>query len=391
MSEEPIRRPDRFLVFGSPAIEEAEIAEVVACLRSGWLGTGPKVQRFEEDFRRYQQAEHAVAVSSCTAALHLSLLASGVRPGDEVITTPLTFCATVNAIIHAGATPVLADVDPSSMNIDPDRVQEKVTPRTRALIPVHFAGRPCEMDRLMEIAGRSRLKVIEDCAHAIETRYRGRPAGSFGEFGCFSFYVTKNVITGEGGMVLAKNESDAARVMTLALHGMSRDAWKRFSDEGYKHYFVLEAGFKYNMMDLQAAIGIHQLRRVEENLLRRQQIWRRYDQAFATLPVVRPAPPEPNTRHALHLYTLLIDEQRTGIGRDDFLAAMTRQNIGVGVHYLSIPEHPFYREAFGWKLDDTPHATRIGRQTVSLPLSARLTREDVDDVIAAVRRCLAPR
>jgi dTDP-4-amino-4,6-dideoxygalactose transaminase len=391
VTDAPIRPADRFLVFGSPVIEEAEIAEVVASLRSGWLGTGPKVHRFEEDFRRYQHAQHAVAVSSCTAALHLSLLASGLRPGDEVITTPLTFCATVNAIIHAGATPVLADVDPNTMNIDPDRVQEKITPRTRALIPVHFAGRPCPMDRLMEIAGRFRLQVIEDCAHAIETRYRGRPAGTFGEFGCFSFYVTKNVITGEGGMVLVKNETAAARIMTLALHGMSRDAWKRFSDEGYKHYFVLEAGFKYNMMDLQAAIGIHQLQRVEPYWRRRQQIWRRYDEAFAALPVVRPAPPEPETRHALHLYTLLIDEARTGVKRDDFLEAMTRQNVGVGVHYLSIPEHPFYRERFGWKPDDTPHATRIGRQTVSLPLSAKLSDEDVNDVIAAVHRCLAPR
>jgi dTDP-4-amino-4,6-dideoxygalactose transaminase len=231
--------------------------------------------------------------------------------------------------------------------------------------------------------------VIEDCAHAIETRHRGRPAGSFGAFGCFSFYVTKNVVTGEGGMVLARHAHDAARIKTLALHGMSQDAWKRFSDEGYKHYTVVEAGFKYNMMDLQAAIGIHQLQRVEQNWLRREQIWRRYDQAFAALPVVRPAPPEPDTRHALHLYTLLIDEERTGVGRDAFLEAMTRQNVGVGVHYLSIPEHPYYRERFGWKPDDTPQATRIGRQTVSLPLSAGLSDPDVDDVIAAVRRCLA--
>ncbi|HEY8156671.1 MAG TPA: DegT/DnrJ/EryC1/StrS family aminotransferase [Myxococcota bacterium] len=389
MTRAPIRPADRFLVFGAPALEEAEIAEVVATLRSGWLGTGPKVHRFEEDFKRYQQAEHAVAVSSCTAALHLSLLASGLAPGDEVITTPLTFCATVNAIIHAGAKPVLADVDPATMNIDPDRVQEKITPRTRALVPVHFAGRPCRMDRLMEIAASRQLQVIEDCAHAIEARYRGRPAGSFGAFGCFSFYVTKNVITGEGGMVLARREADAARIMMLALHGMSRDAWRRFSDDGYKHYAVLEAGFKYNMMDLQAAIGIHQLGRVEENLKHRQRIWRRYDQAFEALPVVRPAPPEPDTRHALHLYTLLIDEQRTGVSRDAFLEAMTRQNIGIGVHYLSIPEHPYYRETFGWKPDDTPHATRIGRQTVSLPLSPKLSERDVDDVIAAVHRCLA--
>jgi dTDP-4-amino-4,6-dideoxygalactose transaminase len=389
MTRAPVRSPDRFLVFGAPAIEEAEIAEVVASMRAGWLGTGPKVHRFEEDFKRYQQAAHAVAVNSCTAALHLSLLASELRPGDEVITTPLTFCATVNAIIHAGATPVLADVDPRTMNIDPDRVEERITSRTRALVPVHFAGRPCEMDRLMSIAQRRDLRVIEDCAHAIETRFQGRPAGSFGAFGCFSFYVTKNVVTGEGGMVVARNDRDAARIMTLALHGMSRDAWKRFSDGGYEHYHVLEAGFKYNMMDLQAAIGIHQLERVEPYWQRRLEIWRRYDQAFADLPIELPAPPAPDTRHALHLYTLLVDEARTGIARDDFLRAMTRQNVGVGVHYLSIPEHPYYREAFGWKPEDFPHAMRIGRQTVSIPLSARLSDDDVGDVIAAVRRCLA--
>jgi dTDP-4-amino-4,6-dideoxygalactose transaminase len=392
MSEAPpVRPPGQFLVFGAPALEEAEIAEVVASLRSGWLGTGPKVERFERDFERYQGAGHAVAVSSCTAALHLSLLASGIGPGDEVITTPLTFCATVNAIIHAGATPVLADVDPRSMNLDPERVQEKITPRTRALVPVHFAGRACAMDRLMEIASRRGLQVIEDCAHAIETRHRGRPAGSFGEFGCFSFYVTKNVMTGEGGMVLARIEAGADRIKRLALHGMSRDAWKRFSDEGYKHYYVMEAGFKYNMMDLQAALGIHQLARVEASWRRRQEIWRRYDQAFAGLPVVRPAPPEPDTRHALHLYTLLIDQERCGVSRDAFLEAMTRQNIGVGVHYLSIPEHPYYQETFGWKPEETPQAVRIGRQTVSIPLSAGLADRDVEDVITAVRRCLAPR
>ena len=391
MSDGPVRPPDRFLVFGAPMLEEAEIAEVVASLRSGWLGTGPKVERFERDFERYQGAGRAVAVSSCTAALHLSLLASRIGPGDEVITTPLTFCATVNAIIHAGATPVLADVDPRSMNLDPERVEERISPRTRALVPVHFAGRACAMDRLMEIASRRGLQVIEDCAHAIETRFRGRPAGSFGEFGCFSFYVTKNVMTGEGGMVLARSEAGADRIKRLALHGMSRDAWKRFSDEGYKHYYVMEAGFKYNMMDLQAAIGIHQLARVEASWQRRQQIWQRYDRAFAGLPVGLPTPPEPDTRHALHLYTLLIDKEKCGISRDAFLEAMTRQNIGVGVHYLSIPEHPYYRETFGWKPEETPQAARIGRQTVSIPLSAGLADRDVEDVITAVRRCLAPR
>lgn len=372
-----------FLIFGSPLIEEAEIEEVIKTLRSGWIGTGPKVAKFEQDFMRYKVAKHAAALNSCTAALHLSILAAGIRPGDEVITTPMTFCATINAIIHAGATPVLADIDPKTMNIDPDEVEKRITPKTRAILPVHFAGRSCNMDALMDIAGRNNLKVIEDCAHAIETEYRGRKAGTFGDFGCFSFYVTKNVITGEGGMVLAKKEEDIARIKVLGLHGMSKDAWKRFSDEGFKHYAVVECGFKYNMMDLQAAIGIHQLRRVEKYWSRRQKIWRIYNEAFADLPVGLPAEPEPETRHAYHLYTLLIDEAKTGISRDSFLNAMTKQNIGIGVHYLSIPEHPYYQHTFRWRPEDYPDALKIGRQTVSIPLSAKLSDEDVDDVIRA--------
>jgi len=253
---------DSFLVFAAPSIEQAEIDEVVATMRSGWLGTGPRVSEFEARMARYKDSPHAVALNSCTAALHLSLLAAGVGPGDEVVTTPMTFCATVNAIVHAGATPVLADVDPATMNIDPDAVESVITPRTRAILPVHFAGRPCDMDRLCAIVDRGGFKMIEDCAHAIETRYRGKSAGTFGDFGCLSFYVTKNLVTGEGGMVLARHERDAARIKMLGLHGMSKDAWKRFSDDGYKHYYVMEAGFKYNMMDLQAAIGLHQLDRL---------------------------------------------------------------------------------------------------------------------------------
>lgn len=388
MAQSPVRPKDRFLVFGAPAIEDAEIREVVASMKSGWLGTGPKVAQFENDFRLYKDAKHAVAVSSCTAALHLSILAAEIKLGDEVITTAMTFCATVNAIIHAGATPVLVDVDPRTMNIDPEQVKAKVTTGTRAIIPVHFAGRPCDMDALTGIAERHQLKVIEDCAHAIETECKERKAGTFGDFGCFSFYVTKNVVTGEGGMVLTRREEDAARIKMLALHGMSKDAWKRFSDEGYKHYQAVECGFKYNMMDLQAAIGIHQLARIEQNWLRRQAIWNRYQQALADLPITLPATTAPKTRHAYHLYTILVDEARAGISRDRFLDAMTAQNIGVGVHYLSIPEHPYYQWTFGWRPEDYSNAMRIGRQTVSLPLSAKLTDEDVEDVIEAVRRIL---
>jgi dTDP-4-amino-4,6-dideoxygalactose transaminase len=385
---EPVRPKERFLVFGSPLIADEDIDEVVGSLRSGWIGTGPKVARFEREFAAYQGVEHAVALNSCTAALHLSLLAAGVGPGDEVITTPLTFCATVNAIIHAGATPVLADVDPATMNIDPAAVAALVTPRTRAILPVHFAGRPCDMDALMAIVGQHRLVLIEDCAHAIETEYQGRKVGTFGDFGCFSFYVTKNVVTGEGGMVVARREADAARIRILGLHGMSKDAWKRFGDEGYKHYQVVEAGFKYNMMDLQASLGLHQLERVESMWHRRQAIWRRYDAELADLPVTLPLPPAADTRHGLHLYTILIDESRTELSRDAFLDAMTAHNIGVGVHYLGIAEHPYYHDRFGWRPDAFPHATRIGRQTVSIPLSAKLTDADVDDVIAAVHRIL---
>jgi len=377
-----------FLVFGQPRIERAEIDEVVACMESGWLGTGPKVARFEANFLAYKGAQYAAAVNSCTAALHLSILAAGLQPGDEVITTPMTFCATVNAIIHAGATPVLADVDPRTMNIDPERVKEKITGKTKALVPVHFAGRACDMDSLMEIAKNHKLKIIEDCAHAIETEYHGQKAGNFGDFGCFSFYVTKNVITGEGGMVLAKDAEDIARIKVLALHGMSKDAWKRFSDEGYKHYQVVECGFKYNMMDLQAAIGIHQLQAVEKNWVRRQEIWDRYNEAFADLPIVLPPEPEPETRHAYHLYSIRVDKQKCGISRDQFLDAMTAEKIGVGVHYLSIPEHPYYRETFGWRPEDYPNAMQIGRETVSLPISAKLSDSDVEDVINSVRKVL---
>lgn len=381
---------EEFLVFGAPVIEEAEIAEVADSLRARWLGTGPKVARFEAAFAAYKGVPEAqvAAVNSCTAALHLSMIAAELEPGDEVITTAMTFCATVNAILHAGAVPVLADIDPRTGNLDPAAVEAAITPRTRALLPVHFAGRPCDMDRLLEIARRHDLRVIEDCAHAIETEYRGSKAGTSGDFGCFSFYATKNVATGEGGMVIARDSEAVGRVKTLALHGLSRDAWRRYSDSGYKHYYAVGSGFKYNMMDLQAAIGIHQLARVEANWLRRWEVWRRYQETFADLPVTRPAEPEPGTRHALHLYTLSIDEERCGISRDAFLEAITARKIGVGVHYLSIPEHPFYQERFDWRPEHFPHAMRLGRQTVSLPLSAGLSVRDVSDVIEAVREIL---
>ena len=387
-TNDPVRSPDRFLVFGKPTIEQDEIREVVASMESGWLGTGPKVHQFENDFAAQAGVPNAVAVSSCTAALHLSMLAAGLEPGDEVITTPMTFCASVNAILHAGLTPKLVDVDRRTGCIDAAQLEAAVGPRTRAVLPVHYAGRACDMDALLAVKERHGLAMIEDCAHAIETTYKGRRAGTFGDFGCFSFYATKNITTGEGGMVIAQSEEQLARIKVLALHGMSKDAWKRYSDEGYKHYQCVELGFKYNMMDIQAAIGLHQLPRVMRWWERRQEIWQRYDAEFADTPLETPAPPEPDTIHAYHLYTLLVDEAACGISRDQFLTAMTRENIGVGVHYLSIPEHPYYQERFGWRPEDTPAAMEIGRRTLSLPLSPGLSDADVDDVIAAVKKVL---
>lgn len=378
----------QFLVFGAPLIEEEDIEEVVACLRSGWIGTGPRVAQFEADFAAYKgaTASHAAAVNSCTAALHVSMVAAGLDAGAEVITTPLTFCATVNAIVHAGLTPVLADIDPVSHCIDPAAIEAAITPRTQAILPVHFAGRSCDMDAIMQIANKHGLAVIEDCAHAIETTWKGRPAGTFGDFGCFSFYVTKNVVTGEGGMILGRSEAHIARAKMLALHGMSKDAWHRFGDKGYKHYQVVETGFKYNMMDLQAALGLGQLRRVEANWRRRQAVWLQYMHALADLPIGLPASVDAaQSRHAYHLYTVQIDGARARTDRDTFLNGMNAVGIGTGVHYLSLAEHPVYQQRFGWRAEQWSNAMRVGRQTVSLPLSAKLENADTDRVIEAVR------
>lgn len=376
-----------FIVFGEPQIETAEIEEVVATMESHWLGTGPKVAQFESDFADYRNIDKTkvAALNSGTAALHLALLASGVGKGDEVIVPAMTFCATINAVIHAGATPVLADVDPASMNLNPADVERHISPRTRAILPVHFAGRPCDMDALMDIARQYDLKVIEDCAHAIETEYKGQKVGTFGDFGCFSFYVTKNLTTGEGGMLIAKRDEDIARIKMLALHGMSKDAWHRFGDDGYKHYQVIGAGFKYNMMDLQAAIGIHQLKRIDDNLEKRAKVWNAYQTAFSDLEITRPNNGDINMKHAHHLYTILIDKNKTGISRDEFLNEMTKAGIGVGVHYTSIAEHPYYKKNFGFETDDYPVSKRIGEQTVSIPLSAALSDSDSMRIITSVK------
>jgi dTDP-4-amino-4,6-dideoxygalactose transaminase len=378
---------DDFIVFGRPEILTAEIEEVEACLKSAWLGTGPRVAQFESSFADYKNVsdDRVAAVNSCTAALHISMIAAGLSSGDEVITTPLTFCSTVNAIIHSGATPVLADVDSVTMNISPSEIKKAITERTKAIVPVHFAGRPCEMDKIMAIASEFNLKVIEDCAHSIEGEFKGKKCGTIGDFGCFSFYVTKNVVTGEGGMIVAKNSTDIERAKVLALHGMTKDAWHRFSDSGYKHYQVVECGFKYNMMDIQAAIGIHQLARADINWQKRKRIWNLYRNSFRDLPLILPSEPAEDTRHACHLFTPAVDPARTSLTRDEVLDSLTELGIGTGVHYLSIPEHPYYRSRFGWEPETWPVAKTIGRTTFSLPLGTSLTDSQVNRVIRSVK------
>ena len=299
----PVRKD--YLIFGSPDLREDDIQAVTATLRSGWIGTGPKVAAFEEAFRTYVGAKYAMALNSCTAGLHLAMIAVGVKPGDEVVTCPMTFASTANVITHLGARPVFVDCDRETLCIDPAQVPARITAKTRALVPIHFAGRAADMTRLRALAAEHEVRLVEDAAHAIETIHRGEKIGAIGDCTVFSFYVTKNVVTGEGGMVTTDDPEIADWIKVAGLHGLSRDAWKRYSDEGFKHYEVIFPGFKYNMMDIQASLGIPQLARAEENLTRRETIWARYAEAFAELPLRIPPEPATGDRHARHLFVIL--------------------------------------------------------------------------------------
>jgi len=362
------------LIFGEPLIEKEEIDEVVDTLKSGWIGTGAKVRKFEQDFAAYKGVPDALAVNSCTSALHLCLESLNLLPHHEVIVPTMTFSATAEAVLYTGAHLVLVDCDKNG-NIDPKDVWKKISPYTKAIVVVHYTGRPVDMDSIMQIAEKYGLWVIEDCAHAIETEYKGRKAGTIGDFGCFSFYATKNVTTAEGGMVISsKFILDNMRITSL--HGMSKDAWRRKGKE-FQHYQITKLGFKYNMTDIQASLGIHQLARVERNWKRRQEIWNKYNEAFEKLEKVETPAPVENGRHAYHLYTILVPNRKI------FIEKMLEMNIGVGIHYRALHLHPFYKR-FGYKQWDFPNASRISAMTVSLPLSPKMTDKDVDDVIEAV-------
>ena len=378
-------RLDTFLPFHRPSIGEEEIAEVVDTLRSGWLTLGPKTQRFEEKFAAYVGAKHAIAVSSCTAALHLMLQALDLKPGDEVITSPYTFSATVASILYAGATPVLADTGPDWPNIDPKSVEAKITPRTKAILPVHFAGAPCDMDALARLAERSGATLFEDAAHALPAAYKGRRVGTLSRATAFSFYAGKNMTTGEGGMVTTDDSVLAEDVRMRRLHGISRDAWKRYSAEGSWYYEVMRLGFKYNMTDINAAIGLHQLDKLDGFHRRRLALVALYDELLAEVPgIVRPQPPADGDS-AWHLYIVRIEPAEM---RDKVIESLKADNIGTSVHFIPVHHHPFYQERLGCKESESPNATRLYRGAISLPLFPAMREEEVGAVVRSLVRVM---
>ena len=379
-----------FIPFHVPSVGEEEINEVVATLRSGWLTSGPRAAQFEQEFREYVGALHALAVNSCTAGLHLALAGLRIGPGDEVITTPLTFCATVNTILHVGATPVLADVNRDG-NIDPASIEERITERTRCLLPVHFAGLPCDMAAIGALARARGLFVVEDAAHAVGSHYRGVPIGAprrgdpETDAVAFSFYATKTMTTGEGGMVTTPHEQLAETMRTLCLHGISKDAWNRYADRGSWHYEVFESGFKYNLSDIQAAIGIHQLRKLETFIAARARLADLYRTALEPVDEIELPPTRGDVRHSWHLYAIRLKLEALTIDRKAFIDALTTRGIGASVHFIPIPLHPFFRPYANRPENACPRALALYPRLVSLPLYPMMTEEHVNRVVSAIK------
>lgn len=375
---------ETFLPYALPFIGEEEIAEVVDTLRSGWLSSGPKVKQFEQDFAAYTGAAHAVAVSSCTAALHIALTALGIKPGVEVIVPTITFCATANVVVHLGGRPVIVDVD-KHCQIDPTEVERAINSRTKAIIPVHFAGQACDLNEILALGLAHGIPVIEDAAHAAGSEYDGKRIGTHGKVSAFSFYATKNMTTGEGGMLTTQDGDLAARMRQLSLHGMSRNAWNRYSAAGSWFYEVLEPGYKDNMTDIQAAIGIHQLRRLDSFILRRRQIAACYRAAFSGIPGIQLPVELPNRNHTYHLFPIRIDSELIGLDREQFIRQLQKANIGTSVHFIPLHRHPYYQKTFDYQPSQFPMAEQLFEGMFSLPLYPKMTDEDVSDVIRAVQ------
>jgi dTDP-4-amino-4,6-dideoxygalactose transaminase len=376
-----------FLVFGSPMVGDAEIAEVVDSMRSGWIGTGPKVARFERMLEEYVGVAEVRCMSSCTAALFLAMRCLGLGPGDEVLVPAMTFVASANAVEHTGATPVFVDSEPGTGLMDLDATEAAITTRTRAIMPVHLAGRPVDLERLERLRDRHGLFILEDAAHAIGTRWDGRAIGAFGNPTAFSFYVTKNITTIEGGALATDDEAFAARIEQLALHGLSLGAWQRFSDAGFKHYEATEPGFKFNMTDVQAALGIQQLPHLDEWIAERERLWGEYDRALAHLPLELPVPATDRMRHARHLYQVQVGDDAP-LDRDALVDALHGHRIGAGVHYRAVHLHPYYRDRYGIDPASLPVASRMSDTTLSLPLSPKVSDADLADVVEALDAAL---
>jgi len=381
-------RREQFLPYALPLIEDDDIEAVVDSLKSNWISKGPKTGEFEKRFAEYIGVKHAIALNSCTAGLHIALLAAGVGAGDEVMTTAMTFAASANVIIHCGATPVLVDIDPKTMNIDPAKIEEKITAKTKAIIPVHLAGLPCEMDEIMVIAKKYSLFVLEDAAHGTYTKYKDRMVGTIGDAAAFSFYATKNLATGEGGMVMTNDDELANKMRVLSLHGMSRNAWNRFSEKGSWYYEIEYPGYKYNMTDIQAAMGMTQLAKLESMQARREVIWQRYNATFSKLPEIEVPTDFAYARHARHLYMIRLNLDKLTVDRAAFIELLKEENIGTSVHYIPLPYHPYYRDTFGYKPGDFPKTEALYERIISLPLYPRMSDTDVQDVIEAVQRVI---
>ncbi|EKD71641.1 MAG: hypothetical protein ACD_46C00139G0009 [uncultured bacterium] len=373
---------EEFLPFSRPSISQEAIDDVVACLKSGWITTGPRVAQFTEDLKAYFNAPIALPLASATAGLHLALLAMGVGPGDEVITTPLTFAATLNVIALTGAKPVLIDIDPHTLNMDMNLLEAAITENTKVILPVHFAGLPVDLDPLYDIANRYGIRVLEDAAHSIGTEYKGKRIGSFGDTQVFSFHPNKNMTTGEGGCVVTRDQALADQIARLRFHGMDRQAWNRYGKGGTQDYEIVLPGYKYNMMDIQAAIGIYQLKELAGFIERRNELANRYQEALSDWAQwTLPTQPNYDHLHSWHIYTPLINEDITRMNRDEFMLAMKERNIGTGLHYRAVHLYPYYRQEFGYKLGDFPHAEDVSERIVSLPLFPKMTDAEHDRVL----------
>ena len=370
--------------FHVPYLDKQEIRAVTEALESGWITTGPMTRSFEDAFAAYIGARHALAVSSCTAALHLSLEAIGLQEGDEVLVPTVTFTATAEVVTYFQAKPVLVDVDPVHFNLSLQDAERKLTPRTRAIIPVHFAGHPCAMDQVLDFAAANSLTVIEDAAHAIPAKYRGRNVGTLSPLTAFSFYATKTLTTGEGGMVTTDDEAFAERIRLMRLHGMSRDAWKRYTAEGSWRYEICEAGYKYNMTDPQAALGLVQLSKCDEMWRSRVEIARKYDSALHNLEAVRVPHVSPDVQHAWHLYVILIEPSALRIHRDRVIEELKQLAIGTAVHFIPLHLHPYYQRVWGYRPGQFPTAEAYFERCISLPIYPGMTDEDVARVVEGV-------